>query len=109
MRRRSDPTFCGSDGARQGCPRTARRYAALTRVMRSRCSGIYRSVGDLWLPDFIPAEAAERCSRIDHRQRCIRVPVRIAGHECVGTAGFGGGRPIRPLSSRNGWIVSKTT
>jgi hypothetical protein len=45
--RRSEPRLCGRDGARQGCPRHARRFAALTRTMRSRCFGIYRSVGSV--------------------------------------------------------------
>ncbi len=58
-RRRSDVGLFGSEGARQGFPplapqragmrapgpRHARRCAALTRAMRSRCQGNYRSVG----------------------------------------------------------------
>ena len=43
--RRSDPGLFGSEGARQGCPPFLRRCAALTRAMRSRCFGSYRSVG----------------------------------------------------------------
>ena len=38
-RRRSDRGLFGSEGARQGCPPFRRRCAALTRAMRSRCSG----------------------------------------------------------------------
>jgi hypothetical protein len=37
--RHSDHRLCGSDGARQGFPRRARRFEALTRAMRSRKSG----------------------------------------------------------------------
>ena len=43
--RRSDPGLFGSEGARQVFPPFRRRCAALTRAMRSRCSGSYRSVG----------------------------------------------------------------
>jgi hypothetical protein len=38
-------TFCGSDGARQGCPPFRRRFAALTRAMRSRWQAIIGASG----------------------------------------------------------------
>ena len=37
-------------------------------------------------------QPTERRSGVSHRQWCVRVPARIAGHECVATSGFGGRR-----------------
>ncbi len=45
QRRRSDAGLSGTEGARQGFPPSRRRCAALTRAMRSRQLGNYRSVG----------------------------------------------------------------
>lgn len=37
-------------------------------------------------------EATERSRRVDHRKRCIGVPVWIACHKGIAATGFGGGR-----------------
>lgn len=47
--RRSEPAFFESEVARQGVPPFRRRCAALTRGMRSRLAGAYRSVGSVSL------------------------------------------------------------
>ena len=47
-------------------------------------------------------EPTERRSRIDHRQRRVRVPIRIACHQGVAAAGFGSRRADGILEIRPG-------
>ena len=94
-RRRSDRGLFGSEGARQGFPPFRRRCAALTRAMRSRCSGQLSerrraavspsNQGWSWIPDAI--QEFGHLNDLDAFVPPEVEKVRISGHDQLGLRG----------------------